>query len=113
MLYVILTVVAAIFFMTIKQYMPVKDVPYQNIKRDELETEKVIVDLRDYNIAAKSPSKGSINIPVAYLNRYYEEIPSKKVHIIVHDQIEKNIGVRLLRKKGIKVTSYSVSNYQC
>lgn len=49
-----------------------------------------------------------MNIPVAYIERCYEEIPRDNVHLVVHTELEKNIGVRMLRKKGINVRSYSV-----
>ena len=72
------------------------------------EVQEVIVDIRDYNIADKNPFKGSINIPIAYIERYHGEIPRDQVHLIVHNELERNIGVRMLRKKGINVKSYSV-----
>lgn len=102
---VIFTLSLVLAFLLIRRYLPVKNVPYEG-KVEEVQ--EVIVDIRDYNISDKNPLEGSINIPVAYIERYHEEIPRDKVHLVVHDELEKNIGVRMLRKKGIQVISYSV-----
>ncbi|MGN1387475.1 MAG: sulfurtransferase [Bacillus sp. (in: firmicutes)] len=104
-MFVIIALAIVLIFLLSRRYLPVKNVPYEG-KVEEVQ--EVIVDIRDYNIADKNPLQGSINIPVAYIERYHEEIPKDKVHLIVHDELEKNIGVRMLRKKGIHVISYSV-----
>ena len=105
MIFIVFTISIVLFLFFIRRYYPVKNVPYES-KVEEVQ--EVIVDIRDYNIADKNPLKGSINIPVAYIERYHQEIPRDKVHLIVRDELEKNIGVRMLRKKGIHVKSYSV-----
>jgi rhodanese-related sulfurtransferase len=70
--------------------------------------EKTILDIRDYNASYKSSVEGAVNIPLSYLNRYAEELSSKEVHLIASNNLEKNVGIRFLRKKGFHVTSYSV-----
>jgi len=105
MIYIVFTISIVLLFVIFRRYFPVKNVPYESKIQS---VQEVIIDIRDYNIADKNPFKGSINIPVAYIERYHEEIPRDKVHLIVNDELEKNIGVRMLRKKGIRVTSYSV-----
>ncbi len=43
----------------------------------DLDLEKIIViDLRDYNESYTKQIEGAINIPIAYLNRHYKEIPN-------------------------------------
>ena len=105
MLFIVITISIVLFVLFLRRYFPVKNVPYEN-KVEEVQ--EIIIDIRDYNIFDKNPFKGSINIPVAYIERYHKEIPREKVHLIVHDELEKNIGVRMLREKGIHVISYSV-----
>ncbi|WP_042352379.1 sulfurtransferase [Bacillus massiliigorillae] len=111
MTYILIAVFLIILIMMYKRFAPVQGVPCSKVKQ---ELPVVIVDLRDYNISDKRPlSSNAINIPVAYLNRHYHEIPSKNVHVIAQNQIEKNMGIRLLRKNGINVMSYTMSNCTC
>ena len=105
MTYIVITISIALLLLFLRRYFPVKNVPYES---EVQEVQDVILDIRDYNIADKNLLKGSINIPVAYIERYHEEIPRENVHLVVQNELEKNIGVRMLRKKGINVRSYSV-----
>lgn len=68
-----------------------------------------VIDLRDFNESYKAPITGALNIPVAYLKRYYQEIPRDSLHIIASNKMEKNIGARFLREKGFHVCSYTIS----
>ncbi|WP_019243853.1 MULTISPECIES: hypothetical protein [Bacillus] len=113
MTYIIVFFLLVFFVSLYKRYVPVIGVPCKHINNDQIEQSKVIVDLRDYNDSDKTHLEEAIRIPVAYLQRYHHEIPSKNVHIIVNDRIEKNMGIRLLRKKGISVDSYTMSNCSC
>ncbi|MGM9926045.1 MAG: sulfurtransferase [Bacillus sp. (in: firmicutes)] len=110
MLYIVLIVSLFILFYLYRRYVPVRGVPCKQVNHEE---NQVIVDLRDYNISHKNQLAGSINIPVAYLQRHLHEIPSKQVHVIAQNQVEKNIGIRLLRRNGIQVYSYSMSDCFC
>ena len=105
MLFIVITISIVLFVLFLRRYFPVKNVPYEN-KVEEVQ--EIIIDIRDYNISDKNPFKGSINIHVDYIKRYHKEIPREKVHLIIPDELEKNIGVRMLREKGIHVISYSV-----
>lgn len=109
MTYIFVAISLGIAFMLYKRYAPVS-VP---CVKEQDKQPMVVVDLRDYNVADKMPTRNAIHIPIAYIQRHYHEIPSKEVHVIAQSQIEKNIGVRLLRKKGINVTSYTMSNCSC
>ncbi len=92
------------------RYVPVLCMSYFDINEINKESDKVVLDIRDYNVAYKHPAKEAINIPVAYLNRFYKEIPYQTVHLICSNALEKNVGTRILRKKGFKVVSYSLSS---
>lgn len=99
-----------IVFMFLR-YLPVLGV--RCIQLFELdEKDVIVVDVRDYNQAYKD-SFHSINIPVAYLNRYFHEIPDKQIHVVATNQLEKNISIRFLRKKGYHVKSYTLTDCQC
>lgn len=110
MTYIFVLFLLSILIMLYKRYAPVMGVPCLKIKHGY---PAVIVDLRDYNISNKKPLADAINIPVAYINRHYHEIPSKQVHVIAHNKVEKNIGIRLLQKQGIHVLSYTMESCSC
>lgn len=100
--------IIVILFIFYTRYFPISGVPLLHFK--DIEWDKVVVvDLRDYNVSYKHPVNGAINIPVAYLKRHYHEIPNKVVHVVVSSSIEKNIGIRFLRKKGFRVSGYTIS----
>ena len=109
MLYGLIVVSIFILYILYKRYMPVAGVHHQDIQIGT-QDEKVIVDLRDYNNVHANVSEEVIHIPIAYIKRKYQEIPDRHVHIIVDNEIEKNMGVRLLRRKGINVVSYTMND---
>lgn len=93
-----------------RRYAPVYGL--QHIHLEQLGSETaIIIDLRDYNESYLNTVSEAINIPIAYLNRYYHEIPKKDLYIVASNNIEKNIGVRFLRKKGFRVLGYSIKNH--
>jgi hypothetical protein len=69
-----------------------------------------VIDVRDYNDSYKEPIPGAINIPIAYLNRYYPEIPNVDLYIVASDKIEKNMGVRILRAKGYQIIGCTIKS---
>ncbi|WP_010284838.1 rhodanese-like domain-containing protein [Bacillus timonensis] len=92
-----------------KRYFPVVGIHCDdelNINLMDIE----IIDVRDYNISYKDVIDKSINIPVAYLERYCYEIPDKKVHVVASTRLEKNVAIRILRRKGFQVTGYTVNH---
>lgn len=74
------------------------------------EKDSQLLDTRDYQIADKDPYNESVNIPFAYLKRYYHDIPGKKLMIISTDRIEKNLAIRFLRKKGFEIVGFKISH---
>ena len=73
----------------------------------------LLLDVRAYNISYKDPIEGAFELPIAYFIRSYEEIPDRPIHIVASDEMEKNIAVRLLRKKGKNIISYSLTEEDC
>ena len=100
-----LLLLISVVVMLYKRAVPVSGVPCKNKIQ---ESGAVVVDLRDYNDSSDNPVAGGINIPVAYLNRSHTDIPGKKVHVVAGGTMEKNIGIRILRKKGYRVVSYTL-----
>ncbi|MEK3988240.1 hypothetical protein [Robertmurraya sp. FSL R5-0851] len=96
--------------MLFERYFPVYSVVY--IPREEIETKSTIIDLRDYNQSSKFSIPGSVNIPVAYLNRFSTDIPNRKLYIIASNNLERNVGIRLLRRKGFQVIGYTLAGHQ-
>ncbi|PLR76297.1 sulfurtransferase [Bacillus sp. V3-13] len=113
MLYVLIALFSILFLFIYRRYFPVYGVPCKDIKIEHGNKIEVILDLRDYNVAAKDPVNGALNIPIAYLNRSFQEVPRKEVHILASDKLEKNIGVRILRQKGFKVIGYALADCGC
>ncbi|NHC43367.1 hypothetical protein G6549_26195 [Bacillus sp. MM2020_1] len=108
MIILILTTIIAIIFYS--RYFPVFGIHCFNLK--DLDWDKIkIIDLRDYNESYKNPIEGALNIPIAYLKRNFREIPKREIHLIVSSILEKNIGIRFLRKKGFCVVGYSIVNH--
>ncbi|THE13168.1 hypothetical protein E1I69_08695 [Bacillus timonensis] len=92
-----------------KRYFPVVGVRCNDEMKVNL-SDIEIIDVRDYNISYKDVIEKSINIPVAYLERYCYEIPDKKVHVVASTRLEKNVAIRILRRKGFQVTGYTMSD---
>ncbi|WP_246943702.1 hypothetical protein [Bacillus pinisoli] len=89
-----------------KNYFQKWNVPI--IEEAQFKGPMVLLDVRDYNDSYHSPVKGAVNIPIAYLRRYYEEIPKHNILLIVSNHIEKKAGIRCLRRKGFEVIGYKV-----
>jgi hypothetical protein len=59
-------------------------------------------------VAYNNALPGAINIPIAYLTRYCYEIPNGDLIVLASNSLEKNVGVRLLRKNGFCVSGYTI-----
>jgi len=88
-----------------QRYVPVIQAPYiENVH--QADNEHAVIDLRDYIASSHSPMKGAYEIPLAYLKRNIEKIPNQKVIVIASDSVEKNIGVRVLKRRGFEVIGF-------
>jgi rhodanese-related sulfurtransferase len=86
-----------------QRYAPVYGVPCIDIENEVLREKVVLLDVRDYNIAANKPVEGVFHLPHAYLKRHYEEIKGKEIVVVVSDRLLLNLSVRFLRRKGFKI----------
>ncbi len=71
-----------------------------------LPSDTVVIDARDYNVFYKSPIIGAINIPHAYLQRYIYEITTKKVIVVAESMVSRNNVMLYLRRKGFMVIGF-------
>ncbi|MGE8205960.1 hypothetical protein ACQKP0_15520 [Heyndrickxia sp. NPDC080065] len=105
-LIIIAAILVVLLSLTYKRYYPVCDV--DSVLIDHVCDKINVIDIRDYNISYNNPIDGSINIPVAYLKRFINEIPNNDVHIVVSNLLERNVGVRLLRQFEFNVMGYTI-----
>ncbi|WP_237661618.1 rhodanese-like domain-containing protein [Sutcliffiella horikoshii] len=109
LLFFVFTLAVSIYLF--KRYVPVLGVPclkaIEHIKNDIK-----IVDVRDFNYV-QGIFPNSINIPVAYLQRNYKELNGESVIVVASSHLEKNISIRFLMRKGIKVVGYEVVGRSC
>lgn len=75
-------------------------------------TNTVVLDIRDYNIDVHY-NQSDMRIPYAYLKRFIQEIPLQQLHVIAHDRLELNLGLRYLKSRGYQVASYQINNCPC
>lgn len=87
-----------------KRYIPVIDIPL--ISEFKSTTDTLLLDVRDYQTTWKEPIEGAMNIPYAYLNRFYKEIPHANIIIVASDPVEKNLTLRFLKKKGYQISGF-------
>ncbi|KPB03961.1 hypothetical protein [Bacillus sp. CHD6a] len=92
------------------RYVPVLGVPC--VKDLENTSTVKTIDVRDYNYVDE-PVQAAVNIPVAYLQRNYQQFQGDKVVVLASSHMEKNISVRYLKKKGIEVIGYRVIGNSC
>jgi rhodanese-related sulfurtransferase len=105
MIYLI-PVLLVVAFHLYKRYFPVLGVNCYPLTELDLSTIEIL-DVRDYNESYKSPIEGSINIPIAYFKRNINKIPHRDLHLAVSSLLEKNVGIRTLKKKGYRVVGYT------
>ncbi|MEK3843582.1 MULTISPECIES: sulfurtransferase [Bacillus] len=101
-----------IIIATYRRYYPITGISC--IHKDKLKAiDMTILDIRHYNDVPNFSDNIILNIPYAYLKRFYLEIPRDKIHIIARDWVELNLGVRFLKRKGIHVNSYELAACKC
>ncbi|MGP4038390.1 hypothetical protein ACTWP4_00565 [Gracilibacillus sp. D59] len=94
------------------RYVPVKGIPCVEIDKNR-SREKSTVDIRDYQEADNDKVEEAVVIPIPYLKRYFHEIPSKSVHIVASNHVEKNLAIRFLKQKGFEITGYTLTECKC
>lgn len=75
--------------------------------------ENIILDIRDYQEAASEEIEDALVIPIAYLRRYYKEIPAGSLTIVASSHLEKNLAIRFLKSKGFEINGYHLTTCKC
>src|SRR4051794_34254973 len=112
-IYVFILLVMIISMSMHNRYFPIKSVPC--IKNGFKEKNAIILDIRDYHLSGSSENHSieTLNIPYSYLKRYIKGITHHKIHLIASDQVELNLGLRFLLRKGFDVSSYEIMDCPC
>lgn len=111
MLYIVIMTIIMILIFFYKRYVPVGGI--QCVDLLNTDDNVIILDVRDYNDSYKHSVPESMNIPVAYLKRYYPSIADRKIIIVASSTLEKNMSIRFLRKKGCNIIGYTLTNSNC
>ncbi|MBO9130229.1 sulfurtransferase [Bacillus sp. 165] len=111
MIYILTSFITLVAVMLYRRYFPVRSVPcvHQHIQTTK---DVIILDIRDYNDEGID-NDGTMQIPYAYLPRYYNEIPKQPIHVVARNKLDCNLCLRFLTKKGFKVQSYSLTECPC
>jgi len=113
MIYFFLAVLIILSIIMYERYFPVYGIPCKDMNDPHATKNIIFVDVRDYNDSSNKPIEGAVMIPVAYLSRFVNEIPRENIHVIASTTLEKNVGIRMLRKQGFKVNSYTIIDCRC
>ncbi|MBB6452366.1 hypothetical protein HNQ94_000811 [Salirhabdus euzebyi] len=111
MLYIGIGLLIIALYFLYARYFPIYGVPcmeHLTIKEGVL-----LIDVRDYIDASSDPIAGSKNIPLAYLKRNIQDVVGQEIYVIAADRLEKNIGIRLLQRNGLKVAGYKLTTCKC
>ncbi|WP_456271038.1 hypothetical protein [Bacillus sp. AK031] len=104
---IVLSMIIALY----KRYIPVTGV--QCMKDFPTVTDSIeILDVRDYNQSFNDPIPNAVNLPVAYIKRNWQELSGASIHVIASTQVEKNLSIRLLKRKGYRVSGYTLTENQ-
>ncbi|MGM0844919.1 MAG: hypothetical protein ACQEUT_08075 [Bacillota bacterium] len=101
----------SILFALYNRYFPVIGVPCSTDIPALTET-ILILDVRDYNQSSANPIPHAVNLPVAYFKRNWDDLSASRIHIAASNSVEKNLSIRMLRRKGYKVTGYTLTEEQ-
>lgn len=110
--YIAIILLLIVIFIGYRRYYPIKGILCIN-KHEVKEEDITVLDIRNYNETTYDSSIQILNIPYAYLKRFYLEIPKGKIHIIAADRVELNLGIRFLRKRGFTIQSYELASCPC
>ncbi|SEO61486.1 hypothetical protein SAMN04488134_109154 [Amphibacillus marinus] len=109
---IILTIITlCVVYLSYVRYVPVR----RAVCLDECQfnQKKIQVDLRDYHQSAKSTKANKIALPIAYIKRNHQLLPKTDLYVMAANSVEKNIGIRLLRRLGHNVVGYTVEKKHC
>jgi hypothetical protein len=114
LLIMVITIIAVLFvvYSMFYRYFPVKGIHCIPPEKIIIDNNLTLLDVRDYNVSSSDTVTNALNIPYAYLKRYYREVSGKSIVLIVSDPLLLNVSVRYLRRKNIQVVGYYLSAEQ-
>lgn len=101
-------IIAGVFYS--RRYLPVAGVQELSCEDKKVSSKALLLDVRDYNVATRSPVSNALNLPHAYLRRHYQTIPYQELIVIASEPVTKNMSVRFLQKQGFTVKGYYLTN---
>ncbi|MBS2968593.1 sulfurtransferase [Metabacillus sp. KIGAM252] len=90
-----------------RRYIPVRNIPCLSVKRMD---GFPIVDVRDFNNRHAITLDQSMNIPYSYLQKTFNDINAQEIYLIAATKLERNMSIRFLKRKGILVKGYALSD---
>ncbi|MGD6965785.1 hypothetical protein ACQCVP_05105 [Rossellomorea vietnamensis] len=107
----LIIIVSTIMVAMYNRYFPVKGV--QCSTEIPAETESILIlDVRDYNQSSANPVPHAVNLPVAYIKRNWDDVAATRIHVAASTPLEKNMSIRMLRRKGFEVAGYTLTEKQ-
>ncbi|WNF35867.1 sulfurtransferase [Bacillaceae bacterium IKA-2] len=91
-----------------QRHFPVLHVPSMDDTDNNISSNTVLLDVRDYQDASHKPVQGAVNLPYAYLKRHHRQITSSQVVVVASDAVSKNLTIRFLKGHGFKVIGYQL-----
>ncbi|UNT71643.1 sulfurtransferase (plasmid) [Bacillus sp. N447-1] len=113
MIYTGITLTIVFVRILFRRYFPIFGIPCISNPGNLNHHNGVMLDTRNYNDSSYDSVPGSIQIPYAYLARYYHEIPKEPIHLIVNNTLDRNLSIRFLREKGFEIKSYTLPQCTC
>ncbi|WP_426862786.1 hypothetical protein [Metabacillus sp. 113a] len=105
---------AAIFILVLysafewyQRYIPVRNIPCLPLDRMD---GQLIVDVRDYNNRNDIVQEQTLNIPIPYLQKAFVDIQGSEIYLIAATKLERNMSIRFLKRKGIAVKGYTLTD---
>ncbi|UOQ46754.1 hypothetical protein MUN88_11645 [Gracilibacillus caseinilyticus] len=108
----LITAMLMIARMIYTRYVPISGVPCVEPKKQQND-QTITIDIRDYQEADNDKFADALVIPIAYLKRYYHEIPSRSIYIVASSHLEKNLAIRFLKNKGFHIVGYTLTTCKC
>ncbi|TMU86877.1 hypothetical protein FGG79_01665 [Bacillus sp. BHET2] len=100
-----LVLVSVLFYMMYYRYFPVRTkrwIPH------DVNTNHVVVDVRDYQYSSKGDCEDVVALPCSYIQRYSEDIPDGPIIVLGSNLVECNVSVRQLKRLGFSVEGYLI-----
>ncbi|RIW34721.1 hypothetical protein D3H55_09425 [Bacillus salacetis] len=107
----LIIIAASLLTALYKRYIPVAGVKQYDAAPAETDSIQIL-DVRDYNQSSHNPIPQALNLPVAYMNRNWHELSGIRIHVVASTKLEKNMSIRILKRKGYEVAGFTLTEQQ-